>query len=352
MNIFVARNFHFTNMFIMKKIPLLLAVVLFAGVGQAKIWRVNNNSGVTADFSSVQAAHDGASEGDTIHLEPSINGYGDLTMSKRLVVISTGQFLADNPGFQFDTKAPFLNTVNVNNSGANNSVLMVRFSGNININNGVSGISLIRCASTSANGNSGCTAGQVIINNADNIVVKNCWATNIQMQNNSNNIVIANNIIGNLVANEVNCDGIIANNVIHAVAGGPCGPNDGSLNNCVIGNNIFNSQQNATFFNCTVSNNIAPNDNLPAGNGNKINVDMTTVFVNNLGGFVDNVYMLKPGSPAIGAGGGGIDCGAFGGGSPFQLAITPPVPSIYKMSIPATPSGSNMTLTFSTRSNN
>jgi hypothetical protein len=37
-------------MFIMKKIPLLLAVVLFAGIAQAKIWRVNNNSGVAADF--------------------------------------------------------------------------------------------------------------------------------------------------------------------------------------------------------------------------------------------------------------------------------------------------------------
>jgi hypothetical protein len=311
----------------------------------AKIWRVNNNTGVTADFTTLQA-------GDTIHLEPSINGYGNLTMSKRLVIISTGQFIADNPGIQFDTKAAFAGTINISNTDANNSVLMIRFSGNININSGVSGVALISCASTTANGNTGCVAGQAILSNAKNITIRGSWFSNIQFDNNSNNIVIVNNIIGNAIRNDVTSDGIISNNVIHAVAGGACGSNDGTINNCVVGNNIFNSQQNASFFNCTVSNNIAPSANLPAGNGNQVNVDMSTVFVNAAGGFVDNAYQLKPGSPAIGAGGGGIDCGAFGGGSPYKLAATPPIPSIYKMSIPATPSGNSMTLTFSTKSNN
>jgi hypothetical protein len=336
----------------MKKLSFLLLFAAITFSTDAKIWRVNNNSGIVADFSTVQAAHDGAASGDTIHLEPSINTYGELSMSKKLVIISTGFFIADNPNIQFDTKAAFLNTINISNTGANNSVIMVRFAGNININNGVTGVLISNSVSTTANGNSGCTAGQILISNADNITIKNSWASNIQFSSNSNNIVIANNIIGNLIMNDVSSDGIIANNVIHAMAGGSCGANDGTINNCVVGNNIFNSQQNASFFNCTISNNLAPNDNLPAGNGNKTNVDMSTVFVNNLGGFVDNFYQLKPGSPAIGAGGGGIDCGAFGGGSPFRLAATPPIPSIYKMSIPATPSGSSMTLTFSTRSNN
>ena len=37
---------------------------------------------------------------------------------------------------------------------------------------------------TKANGNTGCTAGQININNADNITIKNSWASNIQCQNN------------------------------------------------------------------------------------------------------------------------------------------------------------------------
>ena len=182
-------------------------------------------------------------------------------------------------------------------------------------------------------------------------MIKNSWASNISFANGSNNIVISNSIVGNRIANDVSSDGIISNNVIHAVAGGACGNTDEAFNNCVIGNNIFNSQQNATFSNCNISNNLVPNGNLPAGNGNQLNVDMSTVFVNNTGGFVDNVYQLKAGSPAIGAGGGGIDCGAFGGGSPFKLAAQPPIPSIYNMQIPATPSGNSMTLKFSTKSN-
>ena len=151
--------------------------------------------------------------------------------------------------------------------------------------------------------------------------------------------------------NDVSSDGTIANNVIHAIGGGACGSNDNTLNNCVIGNNIFNSQQNATFFNCNITNNLAPSGNLPAGNGNQVNVDMTTVFINSAGNFVDNQFQLKPGSPAIAAGGGGIDCGAFGGSSPFKLGAQPPIPAITNMQIPATPSGSSMTLKFSTKSN-
>lgn len=337
----------------MKK-NLLFVFFLFLTTANsfAKIWRVNNNTGVTADFTSLQAAHDGASAGDTLHLEPSINTYGSLSMSKRLVIIGTGQFLTENPGIQFDPKAPYVRRIDISNSGANNSVLMVRFTEDIYINSGVSGISLIGCGSTVPTGNWDCNSGKLLINNADNITAKGCWFSNIRFENNSNNVIIVNNIIGNAIGNDATSDGIISNNVIHAMAGGGCGNNDGNLSNCVIGNNIFNTQQNASFFNCNLSNNIAPSGNLPAGNGNQVNVDMSTVFVNNAGGFVDNVYQLKTGSPAIGAGGGGVDCGAFGGSSPFRLACTPAIPSIYKMSLPATPSGSNMTLTFSTRSNN
>jgi hypothetical protein len=337
----------------MKNLSLIAIVTLFSiSAVNAKIWRVNNNFGVNADFTSVQAAHDGANNGDTIHLEPSLTAYGDLSMTKRLVIISTGYFVTENPNIQFDPKVAYVNTVYISNTGANNSILMFRFAGNININSGVTGVVITNSVSTTANGNSGCTSGQIIISNADNITIKNTWATNIQVTSGSNNVVIANNIIGNMVAVDITSDGVVSNNVIHAIDGGPCGSNDMSINNCVVGNNIFNSQQNATFSNCNISNNLAPSANLPAGNGNQVNVNMSTVFINNLGGFVDNVYQLKVGSPAIGAGAGGIDCGAFGGGSPFKLAVTPPIPSIYKMMIPAAPSGSNMTLTFSTRSNN
>jgi hypothetical protein len=51
-----------------------------------KTWRVNNNPGISADFTTAQVAHDAASAGDTIHLEPSLTNYGGLNITKKLAV--------------------------------------------------------------------------------------------------------------------------------------------------------------------------------------------------------------------------------------------------------------------------
>ena len=87
----------------MKKIFLLtLAATLISSLSFAKIWRVNNNAGVIADFTTAQQANNSASvmNGDTIHLEPSPASYGDLNASKRLTWISIGAFLVNYPNEQ------------------------------------------------------------------------------------------------------------------------------------------------------------------------------------------------------------------------------------------------------------
>jgi len=66
---------------------------------------------------------------------------------------------------------------------------------------------------------------------------------------------------------------------------------------------------------------------------------MTTVFVDlngTLGYSDDERYKLKAGSPAIGAGVSGVDCGAFGGVTPYVLSGLPPFPRIYEATIPGT----------------
>lgn len=335
----------------MKKLFLLsFCSMFFIGESMARIWRVNNNTGVVADFTTIQAAHDAAAVGDTIHMEPSVNSYGGLNMNKRLVIFGMGQFAANNPGIHWDTRLPYLGDVNISGA-AGGSTLMVRTNGRIYLEN-VSNVSLIRCVTTNSGGAPGYVTGFLDLVNADNILATGCWFTYVNFRSGSNNFLLTNSIIGNCVYNDGGSDGIITNNIINALPYYAGNSNCGGLSNCVVGNNIFNRYQSTSFFNCNVSNNLAPNTNLPAGNGNLTNVDMSTVFVNFDGGFVDNVYQLKPGSPAIGAGGGGVDCGAFGGNTPFRLAMSPPIPSINKMSLPATPSGNSMTLTFSTRSNN
>lgn len=313
----------------------------------AKIWRVNNSTGVVADFTTVQAAHNAAAAGDTIHLEPSLNDYGNLNMTKRLTIISTGSFSTSNPNLQADPKHALVANVTINNTGANGSVLSVKFSNGFNINNGVSNISLINCVANDASDNANCCGrAYVEINNADNIVISKCFVTSIRFSNNSNNIVVNNNIVWGLITNDGTSDGVITNNVFRAG-----NANDAAaINNCVVANNIWNKNFATSFTNCNVGNNFAPGTGTaPTG---VTFADMSTIFVDANGGFVDNVYQLKVGSPAIAAGEGGIDCGAFGGGSPFKLGVTPAIPSIYKLNVPAAPAGNSMNIIFSTRSNN
>jgi len=76
------------------------------------------------------------------------------------------------------------------------------------------------------------------------------------------------------------------------------------------------------------SNNLCGETQYPAINGNQQNVDMTTVF-EDYTTYIDNGYLLKAGSPAIGAGVLGVDCGAFGTNDPYVLSGMPPIPAIF-----------------------
>lgn len=332
----------------MKKFYLMLVALITLTAAQAKIWRVNNGTGVIADFTTAQAAHNGAAAGDTIHFEPSLNDYGDLTMSKRLTLISTGSFSSFNPNLQADPKHAMLGSITINNTAANGSVISVKFGNGIYISNLVNNITLVNCVGDGAildNANC-CGRSHISISNADNIVVSKCMVTSIRVSTNSNNAIINNNIVWGVLSCDGTSDGVITNNVIRAG-----NPNDAvNINNSVVANNIFNKSLNTNFTNCNISNNFAPGTGTPPAGFTF--ADMTTVFENASAGFVDNPFQLKASSPAIAAGEGGIDCGAFGGGSPFKLGATPAIPSIYKLNVPAAPAGASMNIIFSTRSNN
>src|SRR6185503_16285219 len=113
-----------------RNLLLLFVSTLFMLGAHAKIWRVNNNTGVVADFTTFTAAVNSASvlNGDTIHIEPSATSYGGATISKRLVVIGAGYLLnpaaGGNAGLQVSTNTSMLASLTILD-GANGS----RFSG-------------------------------------------------------------------------------------------------------------------------------------------------------------------------------------------------------------------------------
>ena len=113
--------------------------------------------------------------------------------------------------------------------------------------------------------------------------------------------------------------------------------------------------------NCVYQNCIGTSDQypIPTGNGNQniTYANMTSiVFVgySTQGKYSnDGLWVLKSGSPAIGKGIGGTDCGIFGGKNPYKLAGIPPIPAFYKLNAPSSITGTNpYTITFSVQSNN
>jgi hypothetical protein len=76
------------------------------------------------------------------------------------------------------------------------------------------------------------------------------------------------------------------------------------------------------------------------------------VFVGLTGHTTDSQYQLKAGSPAIGAGLSGEDCGMFGGNTPYRLSGLPNIPSVYFLGAPTTSNGNTLPVTISVKTNN
>ena len=365
----------------MRKFLIVLIVIATTLSVDAKVWRVNNNPGVSANFTDVQPAHDAAANGDTIMVEPSATKYGSIVLTKRLVLLGAGYFLNEYPGTQaysynsviggvtFDDAYTPTNTLISTSAGSVMSGLEVS-PGGAQIT--VSNITISRCYFANSHvlisfGYN--TNGRISISN---ITITQNFVSNggiridtYPPQTTVSNVLIRNNIIrGGIVAYEgSNC--IIQNNTfIHA--------SDFYLHNSTFQDNlIFTHPQvpKASFSgaNSSVLNNVfsstygtgggfGPGNNFNFSN-NIASVNIQNVFAtdpnpsNPPTGFTsDNRYRLKSGSPASGAASNGGDVGAFAGGSAYVLAGIPAIPTIYEYVVPA--SGQNsLNVKMSIRSN-
>ncbi len=288
--------------------------------------RVNNDPAADADYTTIQAANDDALPGDTIYVEGSAVTYEGAEIDKKLVIIGPGYFLADNDSTQANT-------------------LDADISGTLDFIAGSKGSKI-----------SGLIINTVYIRD-DEIVVSRCNTSNIYIYDDSNNTLITQNFISYYIS--INSgkltNSIISNNIIgYSISAGTTSYPLQITNNVIkgtyatpvsvyystISNNIFTSSTYKLQENTgnTISNNLFAYAGTNA-NGNKYSITMTTVFIDlngTLGYSEDERYKLKAGSPAIGAGVSGVDCGAFGGVTPYVLSGIPPFPHIYEAVIPGT----------------
>lgn len=344
----------------MKKVNqlLALAMVLFVGYNaNAKIWRINNNAGVQADFTTADAARNSTAvlNGDTLYFEASPNDYGGLLLSKRLVVIGTGYLLdaANNPGLQANTNAAKLANLGIDSAGSGSIIMGIQIVNDIYSPNdhafSADNITITRCAFDRINVYYYQAAGLVadgwninkcyfgFIGNIQvaqtNWNIQNCIATNyidLGSTSDSSNVV-RNNVIGGALHVY---KGYVANNIIFH--------NDLNFTNSIVKNNLgIGTLSNFTSYVGTF--------------GNQQGFTVEQMFLNS--GSLDGKWKLATSSPALGAGvtisGYTPDCGAFGGHDPYILSGIPPIPTIYSLTVPASiPTGTaSMNVTFSTKSN-
>jgi hypothetical protein len=311
----------------------------------AKVWRVNNNTGVHADFTQLSTALTNAAvlQGDTMYLEGSPTVYNGATLSKKLVIIGTGYFLSENTGLQASPHESWISSITLDSLASGSSFYGIRLN-QVFTNSNVDNITVSRCQASISSNNS------VPNSRLSNWIINKSYVNSISFGNTVyvfENLQITNCIVSGPASIVSNINGLVRNNIITS---------SWATSNCYITNNIFLNFPTLNFTNCTIKYNIAQSNVLPAGNNNQNNISQASLFT--LTGSTDGKYQLRQGSPAIGAGEpvNGItpDAGPFGTDDPYRISGIPPIPTIYELTVPASvpSSATSMTITVSTRSNN
>jgi len=336
----------------MKQITRLIALSIFilASISQmhAKIWIVNYVG--QGDYTSFQAAHDAATAGDTIYVigSPAVYDAGKgLTLSKQLIIIGPGYFLMQNSNLTVTTSTASVGTITINPAAAGTVIKGMEING-INCNSNNIAISRNHITSGINLGNAGFIVSNIVItqNFMDNSGI-------VDGVPGSLSILIANNIFnygGSSLLSFWGAAVIVLNNIFDGNGSGTLDFESGGT--LTFQNNILEGISSVYLTaGASVSNNVCEGTQLSAGNGNLLHVNMANVFVGS--GSTDAQWQLKTGSPAIGAGVGGVDCGAFGGSSPYVLSGIPPIPQVYFLNAPFYGSNtSGLPITVKVRTNN
>ncbi len=340
---------------------LVLALVLFSiNISEAKVWRINNTPGVTADFTDPEIALNSTVAGkivatdDTLYLEGSATSYGNMILDKKIVMIGTGYFLGtalpDNIGLQ---ASPFESTIGVIEfrlAGSGSTFIglaITTFGVSSNaVDSDTDNITLTRCKIGNIGVYYNLTLGKVLSNwKINKCHIGSINISTIKMENwEITNSIFTSGITASFAGNSVL---LIRNNIFRSTV---------DINNAYFANNLLGNVT-LTAVNCTVKNNFGVGaTTLPTGNNNVNNTPDASLFVGLAGNSTDGQWKLKAGSPAIGAGEtvGGItpDCGPFGTADPYLLSGIPPIPTIYALTVPANTATNLLPITISTKSNN
>ncbi len=310
----------------------LCLLIVSIATANATTYVVNNIPNTEADFTTLQDAVDGASNGDVLLIQPSPDSYGNATINKQLHIIGRGYFLEPNPEISGSTWTSNVSslTFEVGSEGSVIEGLNEVFNSIWQIN--TSDITLVRnhFYRVNINGPNDDTVPPI----SNFIINQNYIKDRIDINQKVDVVVVKNNHIGYVFAGQDAYNIYVKNNTLWSITPGE---------NTTYSNNIQYGTANLT--DAGVGTN-AYNNNISAGDipnvaGNIGNVDLSTVFVgypSNPDGYNnDTKFQLidDPSNPAKGAGENGEDCGMFGGSTPYVPSGIPARPSIEAIYAPA-----------------
>lgn len=331
----------------MRNLVLTLIVAALVSNASADIIRVNNNNGISADYSNLQTAIDSANAGDTIYLEPSSTNYGTITVNKRVSIYGPGYFLAENAGQQANVNTSKVTDLNLAPGSEFSSITGLQITNTLSIVAG--NLAITRCRFTST---STCIRFDGTASNTNVLIAQNYITGDIGNGAGSQTFTVffRNNFIGGATISfepGIVCD--FTNNVMNWYSS--------PVYNSTFVNNIFiNTNNNVStqpIYNNGFQNNLFRSSAVvvDTSQGNLNDVNINNIFQGIANSSTDGQWQIIPGSLADDRGkeipaGTPTDIGMYGGPNPYKLSGVPAIPTIYDLVVPTsnTTGGLNVTI--------
>ncbi|KPK80360.1 MAG: hypothetical protein AMS27_17125 [Bacteroides sp. SM23_62_1] len=348
----------------MKKIITLFSLFIgIAAVTYGTVHTVSNNPDIPAQYTSLQAAIDASHDtaGDTILVAGSPTSYGDIAITKKVVIYGAGY---NNPyGYNSIVTDIRLQSQNatIGASGSIisglNSTAVVYFQGNYSGGGKMENVVIERCL-----------LHTIDFSHSDvtytNDTIRNCLIRDATVHfyyGTYSNVIFHNNIFDSQILYQYSDRDLASvymkNNVMLDESSNFFNSGSYRIKNMIVQNNIFHDAEPQGCYGCTFNNNITylntnddPIGTDNTGSGNIIGSDPKFKSYTGGGFTYQSDFTLDTGSPGLLAGTDGKNIGTTGGLMPYVPGANPKIPQVTEISFPDNASsvkvGGSLNVTF------
>ncbi|MGV6832000.1 MAG: hypothetical protein ACWA5P_10645 [bacterium] len=362
---------------------IICALLLFvtSAIGQ-NIITIDNNPGSTTTYQTIQDAHDNATAGDIIYVQPSGTTYGTVTIDKSITIIGRSH---SEPGKVSQLSTVIIRTSNVELKGLQLGGINYQSSGSPN-SIPFTGLTVLDCEVSSFSLGEGFSAPTVT---ADDVTIRGSHIlSSISIFPDATNVLISNNIL--TASQPISCwntaSTVISNNIFRYTSTQMIFDNNNPSGTLLLFNNMFiftgggtNSIVNLRSGDFNLSNNLTYSyvsggsvtfqagstgsftESNTLANADPLFTDVDNTSSQSFAGFssynpgfrLEDDLTLQAGSPALTGGGGGSEMGLYNNGFIYNTIGNPRgIPILDVVSYDgAVPKNGNINVTINAKAN-